>query len=148
MLSCWVQGITTTPTITNKESPHLMAWAFTSLLLWLLVFKVVILGLSQVRSKHFFSNMSLLNLYFISNYFSCSCYKGSTFQRETTIELPLFQSKLQHISYHRYGLCLNYIQRYSYSLFQLYTNASNVTTASGIIMNLSNNIKSSMSSIH
>ena len=48
-----VQGITTTPTITNRESPHLMVWAFTCLLLWLLVFKVVILGLSQVRSKHF-----------------------------------------------------------------------------------------------
>lgn len=34
------------------------------------------------------------------------------------------------------------------SLFQLYTNASNVTAASGITMNLSNNIKSSMNSIH
>lgn len=47
VLSCWVQGITTTPTITNKESPHLMVWAFTPLLLWLLVFKVVILGLHK-----------------------------------------------------------------------------------------------------
>ena len=88
--------------------------------------------------------MSLLNFYFISYSYNCSYYKGTIFQQEPTIELPLFQSKPQHIRYHRYGLYLNYIQRYSYSLFQLYTNASNVTVASGIIMNLSNNIKFSI----
>lgn len=70
--------------------------------------------------------MSLLNLYFIGNYFSYYCYKGSTFQRETIIEPPLFQSKLQHIRYHRYGLCLNYIQRYSYSLLLMQDSLSNV----------------------
>lgn len=66
------------------------------------------------------------------------------FSKNQSCKSHFFKVKLQHIRYHRYGLCLNYIQRYSYSLFLLYTNASNVTTASGIIMNLSNNIKSSI----
>lgn len=84
----------------------------------------------------------MLNFYSISNYFNCYCYKGSTFQQETIILLPLFQSKLLHIRHHRYGLCFNLIQRYSYSLFQLHINASYVTVANEIAINFIYDTKS------